>query len=125
MRRFPTRLSVLALTLTLAAGVLPAHAAHPPKKKKNVDLTNPTADANSKQPDKELYDKAMLALKKGRFDVGRLGPHTRLHTYPDSEYQRRAKLTVGDTWYKEGGTAALAQAEQEYKDFITFFPNTP
>jgi outer membrane protein assembly factor BamD len=34
----------------------------------------------------------------------------------------RAKLAVGDTWFKEGGTAALTQAEAEYKDFITFFP---
>ncbi len=48
-----------------------------------------------------------------------------MNTYPDSEYQMRAKLAVGDTWYKEGGSAALAQAEQEYNDFITFFPNTP
>jgi outer membrane protein assembly factor BamD len=37
----------------------------------------------------------------------------------------RAKLAIGDTWYKEGGSAALTQAEAEYKDFITFFPNTP
>jgi outer membrane protein assembly factor BamD len=37
----------------------------------------------------------------------------------------RAKLGVADSWFKEGGTAALAQAEQEYKDFITFFPNAP
>jgi outer membrane protein assembly factor BamD len=37
----------------------------------------------------------------------------------------RAKLAVGDTWFKEGGSAALTQAESEYKDFITFFPNTP
>jgi outer membrane protein assembly factor BamD len=37
----------------------------------------------------------------------------------------RAKLAVGDSWFKEGGTAALAQAEAEYKDFITFFPNAP
>ena len=37
----------------------------------------------------------------------------------------RAKLAIGDTWYKEGGSAALTQAESEYKDFITFFPNTP
>jgi len=34
----------------------------------------------------------------------------------------RAKLAVGDSWFKEGGTAALTQAEAEYKDFITFFP---
>jgi outer membrane protein assembly factor BamD len=37
----------------------------------------------------------------------------------------RAKLAVGDSWFKEGGTAALAQAESEYEDFITFFPNAP
>jgi outer membrane protein assembly factor BamD len=37
----------------------------------------------------------------------------------------RAKLAVGDSWFKEGGTAALTQAEAEYKDFITFFPNQP
>ncbi len=37
----------------------------------------------------------------------------------------RAKLAVGDTWFKEGGTAALTQAEAEYEDFITFFPQAP
>jgi outer membrane protein assembly factor BamD len=37
----------------------------------------------------------------------------------------RAKLAVGDTWFKEGGTAALTQAEAEYKDFITYFPQSP
>ena len=37
----------------------------------------------------------------------------------------RAKLAVADSWYKEGGTAALTQAETEYKDFETFFPNAP
>jgi outer membrane protein assembly factor BamD len=48
-----------------------------------------------------------------------------LNTYPDSEYRMRAKLAVGDSWFKEGGAAALTQAEAEYKDFITFFPQAP
>ena len=97
-----------------------------PKHKKNEDLSaNPLAGVNSKQPDKELFDKAMIAMKKGRFDVARLDLQTMLNTYPDSEYRMRAKLAVGDSWFKEGGTAALTQAEAEYKDFITFFPNAP
>ena len=50
---------------------------------------------------------------------------TLINTYPDSEFIARAKLAVGDSWYAEGGTAALAQAEQEYSDFETFFPNMP
>jgi outer membrane protein assembly factor BamD len=97
-----------------------------PKKKKNQDLSaNPLANVNSKQPDKELFDKAMTAMKKGKYDVARLDLQTMLNTYPDSEYKMRAKLAVGDSWFKEGGTAALTQAEAEYKDFITFFPDSP
>jgi len=60
----------------------------------------------SKQPDKELFDKALVAMKKGKFDVARLDLQTLLNTYPESEYQMRAKLLVGDSWFKEGGTAA-------------------
>ena len=76
-------------------------------------------------PDKVLYDKAVDATKRGHFDVARLDLQTLLNTYPDSQYQMKAKLAIADSWYKEGGTAALTQAEQEYKDFITFFPNAP
>src|ERR1700733_13932218 len=76
-------------------------------------------------PDKVLYDKAVDATKRGHFDVARLDLQTLLNTYPDSQYQMKAKLAIADSWYKEGGTAALTQAEQEYKDFITFFPNVP
>jgi outer membrane protein assembly factor BamD len=32
---------------------------------------------------------------------------------------------VADSWYAEGGSTALQQAEIEYKDFGTFFPNMP
>ena len=96
------------------------------KQKKPYDLNaNPLAGVQSKQPDKELYDKAMVAMKKGRYDVARLDLQTMLNTYPESEYRMRAKLSVGDTWFKEGGSAALTQAEAEYEDFITFFPNVP
>jgi len=86
---------------------------------------NPLADVDKNLPDKQLYDKALEALNKGHFDVARLDLQTMLNTYPDSQYQMRAKLAVADSWYKEGGSAALAQAEAEYKDFITFFPNVP
>jgi outer membrane protein assembly factor BamD len=91
----------------------------------NKKSTNPLANIASKQPDKVLFDKAMDAMKHNRFDVARLTLQTLINTYPDSEFVARAKLAVGDSWYAEGGTAALAQAEQEYDDFITFFPNMP
>ncbi len=89
----------------------------------NKKVTNPIANVNSKQPDKVLYDRAMDAMKHNKFDVARLSLQTLINTYPDSEYVARAKLAIGDSWYAEGGSAAMAQAESEYKDFITFFPN--
>ena len=86
---------------------------------------NPIANLDSKQPDKVLFDRAMNALKHSKYDVARITLQTLINTYPDSEYIARAKLGVADSWYTEGGTAALAQAEVEYKDFQTFFPNMP
>jgi outer membrane protein assembly factor BamD len=85
----------------------------------------PVAAQDAKLPDKELYDKALAATKRGHFDVARLDLQTLLNTYPDSQFLMRAKLAIADSWFKEGGTAALTQAESEYKDFITFFPNAP
>jgi outer membrane protein assembly factor BamD len=67
----------------------------------------------------------MDAMKHNHFDIARLDMQTLINTYPDSEFIARAKLALADSWYAEGGTAGLAQAEQEYEDFITFFPNMP
>ena len=91
----------------------------------NKKSVNPLANVGSKQPDKVLFDKAMEAMRHNRFDVARLTLQTLINTYPDSEFIARAKLAVGDSWYAEGGAAALAQAEQEYRDFQIFFPNMP
>ena len=93
--------------------------------KKSHKAQNPIADIDSKQPDKVLFDRAMDAMKHNKYDIARLSLQTLINTYPDSEYIARAKLAIGDSWYQEGGAAAMAQAESEYKDFITFFPNMP
>ena len=124
MQRFLFRLFTLCLLCALPA---PAQFGifKPSKPATKPTPDDPLAGRASKQPDKELFDKALVAMKKGKFDVARLDLQTLLNTYPESEYQMRAKLLVGDSWFKEGGTAALTQAEAEYKDFITFFPNQP
>src|SRR5207244_8834671 len=83
------------------------------------------ANLDSKQPDKVLFDRAMQAMHNNKFDTARITLQTLINTYPDSEYIARAKLAVGDSWYAEGGTAAWQQAEVEYRDFQTFFPNMP
>lgn len=127
MKRFVPSLSAMCIAACMATSIPSAQAGIFDKKPKSTkpSTTDPLAGLKSKQPDKELFDKAMTAMKKGKYDVARLDLQTMLNTYPESEYSMRAKLAVGDTWYKEGGTAALEQAEAEYKDFITFFPNQP
>ena len=126
MNRLTKKIAAVALAVLLLGTVAAQAKEKKPKHKKHEDLSvNPLAGVKSRQPDKELFDKAMIAMKKGRYDVARLDLQTMLNTYPDSEYRMRAKLAVGDTWFKEGGTAALTQAEAEYKDFITFFPDAP
>ena len=106
----------VAFALTLAALAAGCH---------HNKVNNPIANVDSKQPDKVLFDRAMDAMKHGKYDVARITLQTLINTYPDSEFIARAKLAVGDSWYAEGSTAAYQQAEVEYKDFITFFPNLP
>jgi outer membrane protein assembly factor BamD len=91
----------------------------------NKKINNPLANVGSKQPDKVLFDRSMDALKHNHFDVARMTLQTLINTYPDSEFIARAKLAVADSWYAEGGSTAMQQAEIEYKDFKTFFPNMP
>lgn len=88
-------------------------------------VQNPLANIDSKQPDKGLFDRAMDSMKHARYQEARTLLETLINTYPDSEYIARAKLAIGDSWYAEGGSTALQQAEVEYKDFQTFFPNLP
>src|SRR5882757_6020274 len=108
----------LIISIALSSALLVVSGCH-------HKVQNPLANVDSKQPDKTLFDKAMDSMKHGRYAESRTLLETLINTYPDSEYIARAKLAVGDAWYAEGGTAALAQAEQEYHDFETFFPNMP
>jgi outer membrane protein assembly factor BamD len=87
------------VSAVLAGAVLASSGCH-------HKVQNPLANIDSKQPDRTLLE-------------------TLINTYPDSECIARAKLALGDAWYNEGGKAAWQQAESEYKDFQTFFPNLP
>src|ERR1051326_5545642 len=107
---------VLALVTSMAANawIWPLH-----HKKKN---NNPLANLNSQQPDKVLFDRGEDALGHSKYDVARLTFQTLINTYPDSEYVARAKLGIGDAWYKEGGTPRLRRQKSNTK---TSSPSSP
>jgi outer membrane protein assembly factor BamD len=77
---------------------------------------------DTKQPDKVLFDRAIDDIEHGRYEIARITLNTMINTYDQSEYLAKAKLAVADSWFREGGSAGLAQAEAEYKDFILFYP---
>lgn len=77
---------------------------------------------DTQQPDKVLFDKAVKDLERNRFEIARLTLQTLINTYDTSEYLAKAKLAIADSWFREGGSNGLAQAEAEYKDFILFYP---
>src|SRR4051812_38355309 len=91
--------------------------------KKNVEVTVPSSGI--REPDRVLYDQAIKDLKKSRYNVSRLTLQTLINTYPDSELLAPAKYALAESFYREGTTSNLNQAEIEFKDFITFFPVDP
>ncbi len=108
MNRLRISLGIAAFALLIGCGKTP--------------YDNPIGN-DSQQPDKVLFDQAIEHLEKHKYEIARLTLQTLMNTYPDSEYMAKAKLAVGDSWYQEGTRHALAQAEAEYKDFITFYPS--
>lgn len=115
--------------VVLVSGVLvslfaaPSFAGNDKNQKKAKKQQPAAADTKaSAEPDKVLYDRSMVEYKKGKYTEARLDLQTLINTYPDSEFLAKAKLAMGDSFYKEGGTSNLTQAVAQYKDFETFFP---
>ncbi|HUP81611.1 MAG TPA: outer membrane protein assembly factor BamD, partial [Pirellula sp.] len=75
--------------------------------------------------DKELYRSAVEAIRKGNYDQGRILLNTMINTYPESPLVKIAKLSNADSFYLQGGTKNLAQAEVGYREFVEFFPDDP
>jgi outer membrane protein assembly factor BamD len=90
--------------------------------KKSLTASDVTGEPREGR-DRELFEDALKEMQKKRYEQGRILINTMITTYGDSPLLPMAKLTVGDSYYREGGSSNLAQAEAEYKDWLQFFPN--
>lgn len=88
----------------------------------HAQVATSKADVVAKQSDKILFDRAMKAMQQAEYAAERTLLENLINTYPDSDYVPRAKLSIADACYAQGN---FKQAEAEYRDFITFFPNRP
>ncbi len=118
------RLVVCVFAGVLAGSLCASAYGHQKVKVTKVKPAKKPADATaeSAEPDKILYERAVEDVKHSKYTEARLSFQTLINTYPDSEYLAKAKLGVADSYYKEGGTSNLTQAVDEYKNFIVFFP---
>lgn len=107
--------------LMIAIAVSLAFAACGGKSKNKITLE----EAKGPGRDKELTREAITAIRKGNFDTGRILLSTLINTYPESPMVKIAKLAAADSFYLEGGTKNLAQAEVNYREFVEFFPDDP
>jgi len=107
------KISILALAIAL---VFTACGGKPKSKISFEDAKGPGRDA-------ELMHDGFDALRKGNFDQGRILLNTMINTYTDSPLIKMAKLAIADSYYLQGGSKSLAQAEVEYRDWIQFFPD--
>jgi outer membrane protein assembly factor BamD len=80
---------------------------------------------SSEQPDKVLLDRAIKELQKKRYQSARLLLQTLINTYESSEYIPNAQLAIAQSWFKEGGSRGLAQAELGCRQLIQQFPDSP
>ena len=84
----------------------------------------PVLPTGNTPPDQFLFQRANDAVMKERWLNARQYFQQIVDNYPQSSLRPDAKLGVGDTYLSEGGDANLVLAENEFKEFITFYPTS-
>lgn len=120
--RFGRHVSMKAVKIVVVALALAmSFAACGGKAKSKISFE----EAKGPGRDRELFRQGIDAIRKGSFDEGRMLLNTDINTYSDSPIIKVAKLAIADSYYLQGGSKGLAQAEVEYRDWIQFFPDDP
>jgi outer membrane protein assembly factor BamD len=74
--------------------------------------------------DKFLYDNGMAALKDRRWIDARDYFSKLIDGYPQSPYRADAKLGMGDVYLEEGTPDSLVFAQNEFREFLTYYPTS-
>lgn len=77
------------------------------------------------EPDKFLWEKGTEALNARKWFTAREFFRQLVDGYPQSPYRQDGKLGIGDTYLGEGSAEAFVLAENEFREFLNFFPTHP
>ena len=98
------------LSLALAAGACGS----------NTPVATGPGDA-----DQILLDRGNAALKDKSWTRARTYFSELLESYPQSPLRAEAKLGVGDSFLGENNAASYVYAQNEYREFMAFYPTNP
>jgi hypothetical protein len=76
-------------------------------------------------PDKALYETGKELFRQRQFIKARLAFQSLISSDPNSSLADSAYLAIADSYYEEGGAENLRNAEEQYRNFIEFFPRSP
>lgn len=87
--------------------------------------SNPPVTAGPGEADKLLLERGTAALKERQWTRARQYFTELLESYPQSPLRAEAKLGVGDSYLGENNSAAYVYAQNEYREFLAFYPTNP
>jgi len=87
--------------------------------------SNPPVTAAPGEADKVLLDRGHAALKERKWATARTYFSELLESYPQSPLRAEAKLGVGDSFLGENNSGSYVYAQNEYREFLAFYPTNP
>jgi outer membrane protein assembly factor BamD len=87
--------------------------------------SNPPVTTGAGEPDQLLLDRGNAALKDESWTRARTYFSELLESYPQSPLRAEAKLGVGDSFLGENNSASYVYAQNEYREFLAFYPTNP
>jgi outer membrane protein assembly factor BamD len=87
--------------------------------------SNPPANAAPGEADALLLERGNAALKERSWTRARTYFSELLESYPQSPLRAEAKLGVGDSFLGENNAASYVYAQNEYREFLAFYPTNP
>jgi outer membrane protein assembly factor BamD len=75
--------------------------------------------------DKYLYERGTELIAKKKWFQAREYYRQLVDNYPQSNFRPDAKIGLGDTYLGEGSAESLVLAQNEFREFLTFFPTHP
>jgi outer membrane protein assembly factor BamD len=87
--------------------------------------SNPPLTAAPGEADKVLLERGSAALKERKWATARQYFQELLESYPQSPLRAEAKLGVGDSFLGENNSASYVYAQNEFREFLAFYPTNP